>query len=61
MVQIVDVVLPILTLVIAALLTIPIYRVIRKSNRKTALAFGWFLAVFIIAGSICCKLSLAVL
>lgn len=58
MVQVLDVVLPILTLVIAALLTIPIYRVIRKRNRKTALAFSWFLTIFIIAGAFVANLAL---
>ena len=32
MVEIIDVILPIFTLVIAALLTIPVFRLIRKSN-----------------------------
>ena len=48
MVQIFDVILPIITLVIAGLLTIPIFRFIRKSNNKQALTLGWFLAVFAI-------------
>ena len=52
MVQIIDVILPIFTLVIAALLTIPVFRIIRKhNNHKTALTLGWFLAVFLIAGA----------
>lgn len=48
MVEIIDVILPILTLVIGALLTIPVFRLIRKSkdNNKTALTIGWFVAVF---------------
>ena len=48
MVQIVDVILPIITFVVAGLLTIPIFRFIRKSNNKQALTLGWFLAVFAI-------------
>ena len=45
MVQIIDVILPIFTLVIAALLTIPIFRIIRKhDNHKTALTLGWVLS-----------------
>ena len=48
MVQIFDVILPIVTFVIAGLLTIPIFRFIRKSNNKQALTLGWFLAVFAI-------------
>jgi NADH-quinone oxidoreductase subunit N len=48
MVQIFDIILPIVTFVIAGLLTIPIFRFIRKSNNKQALTLGWFLAVFAI-------------
>jgi proton-translocating NADH-quinone oxidoreductase chain N len=48
MVQIIDIILPIVTFVIAGLLTIPIFRFIRKSNNKQALTLGWFLAVFAI-------------
>ena len=48
MVQIFDVILPIVTFVIAGLLTIPIFRFIRKSNNKQALTLGWFLAIFAI-------------
>lgn len=58
MVEIIDVVLPIITLVISALLTLPVYKVIRKSNNKTSLAFGWFLAVFIVAGAMVANLAL---
>ncbi len=47
MVQILDIILPIFTFVIAALLTIPIFKIIRKQDsHKTALTLGWFLAVF---------------
>lgn len=49
-VQIIDVVLPIITLIISALLTLPVFRVIRKYDHKTALTVGWFLAVFAFAG-----------
>jgi proton-translocating NADH-quinone oxidoreductase chain N len=48
-VQIIDVVLPIITLIISALLTIPVFRAIRKSNHKTALTLGWFFTVFTFA------------
>ena len=41
MVAIIDVILPIITLVIAALLTIPVFRLIRKSGNKTALTLSW--------------------
>jgi NADH:ubiquinone oxidoreductase subunit 2 (subunit N) len=58
MVEILDVVLPILTLVIASLLTVPIFRLIRKSSHKTALTTAWFLAVFLIAGITVANLAL---
>ena len=58
MVQILDVILPIITLVIAALLTIPIFRLIRKSANKTALTLGWFIAVFAITGAAVANLAL---
>jgi NADH-quinone oxidoreductase subunit N len=51
MVQLLDVILPIITLVVASLLTIPIYKIIRKGNHKTALTLGWFMAIFLIAGA----------
>jgi proton-translocating NADH-quinone oxidoreductase chain N len=50
--------LPIFTLVIAALLTIPVFRLIRKSNHKPALTLGWFIAVFAIAGATVANLAL---
>ena len=52
MVAIFDVILPVITFVIAGLLTIPIFKYIRNSggNHKTALTLGWFLAVFAVAG-----------
>jgi NADH-quinone oxidoreductase subunit N len=60
MVQILDVVLPIFTLVIAALLTIPIFRIIRKQNsHKTAMTLGWVLVVFLIAGVTVANLALS--
>ena len=60
MVQILDVVLPIFTLVIAALLTIPVFKIIRKQeNHKTALTLGWVLAVFLIAAATVANLALS--
>lgn len=51
MVQILDVILPVLTLIIASLLTIPVFRIIRKSaNHKTAATLAWVLVVFLAAG-----------
>ena len=58
MVEIIDVLLPIFTLAIAALLTIPVFRLIRKSNYKTGLTLGWFIAVFAIAGATVANLAL---
>jgi NADH-quinone oxidoreductase subunit N len=59
MVEIIDVILPIFTLVIAALLTIPVFKIIRKHNHKTTLTLGWFLAVFLIAGATVANLALS--
>ncbi|HMK94528.1 MAG TPA: proton-conducting transporter membrane subunit, partial [Candidatus Limnocylindrales bacterium] len=50
MVTLIDVILPIFTFVIAALLTIPVFRIIRKSNHKAGLTVGWLVLVFLIAG-----------
>jgi NADH-quinone oxidoreductase subunit N len=58
MVEIIDVILPIITLVISALLTIPVFRIIRKNNHQTALTLGWFIAVFIVAGAAVANLAL---
>jgi len=58
MVEVIDVVLPIITLIISALLTIPVFGEIRKSNHKTALTLGWFVAVFLIAGAAVANLVL---
>jgi len=58
MVALIDVILPIFTFVIAALLTIPVFRIIRKSSHKTELTVGWFLAVFLLAGIAVANLAL---
>ena len=58
MVEIIDVALPIITLAIAALLTIPIFRLIRKSNNKTALTLGWIIAVYAVAAAAVANLAL---
>jgi proton-translocating NADH-quinone oxidoreductase chain N len=50
MVEIFDVVLPIVSLVVFSLLTLPVFRVIRKSGHKTALTLAWFSTVFVVAG-----------
>ncbi len=50
MVELLDVVLPIISLIVFALLTLPVFRVIRKSQRKTALTLVWFFTVFVVTG-----------
>jgi proton-translocating NADH-quinone oxidoreductase chain N len=45
-VGVVDVVLPIASLVVFALLTVPIFRLIRKSKRTTGFSLVWFAVVF---------------
>ncbi len=49
MVQIIDVILPIFTLIIGALLTIPVFKIARKSNHKNAITLAWLVAVIAIA------------
>jgi NADH-quinone oxidoreductase subunit N len=60
MVQILDVILPIITLVIASLLTIPVFRLIRKGSQahKTASTLVWFLVVFGVAALTVVNLTL---
>jgi proton-translocating NADH-quinone oxidoreductase chain N len=58
MVTLIDVILPIFTFVIAALLTIPVFRIIRRSSHKTELTVGWFVAVFSLAGIAVANLAL---
>ena len=55
--EIIDIILPIFTLIISALLTIPVFKAIRKTNHKTALTLGWLLAVFIVAGATVANLA----
>ncbi|MCW3996104.1 MAG: NADH-quinone oxidoreductase subunit N [Candidatus Bathyarchaeota archaeon] len=58
MIEIIDIILPILSLVISALLTIPVFRLIRKSSHKLALTVGWFMAVYAVAGTAVANLAL---
>jgi NADH-quinone oxidoreductase subunit N len=58
MVDILDISLPIISLIISALLTIPVFKIVRKSSHKTALTLGWFIVVFIIAGATVANLTL---
>ncbi len=46
MVDIFDAALPIISLIIFSLLTIPVFKGIRKTNHKTALTLVWFAIVF---------------
>lgn len=57
MVETIDAILPIVTLVIAALLTIPVFRQIRKTTHKTALTLCWFVAIFAIAAATVANLA----
>ncbi|MGB9841419.1 MAG: proton-conducting transporter membrane subunit, partial [Candidatus Bathyarchaeales archaeon] len=57
MVELFDAVLPIISLVTFALLTIPVFKIIRKSAYKTALAIAWFLTVFLFSGAAVANLT----
>jgi proton-translocating NADH-quinone oxidoreductase chain N len=57
MVEIVDVILPIISLVAFAVLTLPVFQVIRKSRHKTALTLAWFSTVFIVSGAAVANLA----
>jgi NADH-quinone oxidoreductase subunit N len=58
MVELLDVVLPIISLIVFALLTLPVFRIIRKSQRKTALTLAWFFTVFVVTGIAVANLTL---
>ncbi len=58
MVDILDVVLPIISLVTFAILTIPVFRAIRKTQHQTALALSWFLTAFLVSGAAVANLAL---
>jgi len=57
MVEIWDIALPIISLVTFAFLTIPVFRVIRRSQHKTALTLAWFSTVFIVSGAAVANLT----
>jgi NADH-quinone oxidoreductase subunit N len=59
MTTLIDIILPIFTLIIAALLTIPIFKTIRKSNHKTGLSIAWFMVVFAVASLTVVNLALS--
>jgi proton-translocating NADH-quinone oxidoreductase chain N len=58
MIEIIDVLLPIFTLIVAAILTIPVFKITHKSKHHNAAIIAWLLIVFIIAGASVANLSL---
>ena len=58
MIEIFDVVLPLISLVAFAFLTVPVFRFIRKSKRKTFLALSWLAVVFAVSGATVANLTL---
>jgi NADH-quinone oxidoreductase subunit N len=46
MINVYDVAFPIVTLIAFALLTVPVFRLIRKTHHQTGLSLGWFALVF---------------
>ena len=58
MVEILDVALPIISLVSFAILTIPVFKVIRKTQHRTGLALAWFLIAFLVSGAAVANLAL---
>jgi formate hydrogenlyase subunit 3/multisubunit Na+/H+ antiporter MnhD subunit len=58
MIEVFDVVLPIVSLVVFALLTVPVFKFIRKSKYSTALTVVWFAVVFAVAGGAVANLAL---
>ena len=58
MVEILDVALPIISLVSFAILTIPVFKVIRKTQHRTGLALTWFLIAFLVSGAAVANLAL---
>ncbi len=58
MVQILDILLPIITFIVASLLTIPIFKAIRKSSYRTPITLAWVLAVFAIGALTVVNLAL---
>jgi len=49
MVGVLDIAFPIVTLAVSALLTLPVYRLIRKTKHQTAFGLVWFVVVYAIA------------
>jgi proton-translocating NADH-quinone oxidoreductase chain N len=57
MVELLDVVLPIISLVTFAILTLPVFRLIRKTQHKTALTLIWFATAFLVSGAAVANLA----
>ncbi len=57
MIGLLDVVLPIISLVSFSLLTIPVFRVIRRSEHKTALTLAWFTTVYVVSSAAVASLA----
>ncbi len=58
MVGILDVILPIISLVTFAILTVPVFRLIRKTQHRTTLALVWFSTAFLLSGVAIANLAL---
>ncbi len=58
MIEVFDVVLPIVSLVVFAVLTVPVFKFIRKSKHNTALTVVWFSIVFAVTGATVANLAL---
>jgi NADH-quinone oxidoreductase subunit N len=57
MVGIVDVVLPIISLVTFAILTLPVFKAIRKTQHKIGLSLIWFSTAFLVSGAAVANLT----
>ena len=58
MVGIVDVILPIASLITFAILTLPVFKAIRKTQHRTALILIWFSIAFLVSGAAVANLAL---
>ncbi|MCL1971297.1 MAG: hypothetical protein FWF66_07595 [Candidatus Bathyarchaeota archaeon] len=58
MIEIIDVILPVFTLIVAAILTIPVFKLTCKSRYHNAAIITWFLLVFIAVGVSVANLAL---
>jgi proton-translocating NADH-quinone oxidoreductase chain N len=57
MIEIIDVLLPIFTLILAAILTIPVFKLVSKSKYYNAAIIAWFILVFAVVGISVANLS----